>query len=88
MECGLTAGERKIGNLVIGSLPQEFEYLGLAELVAKGLAGTALFDAMQASKVALVGDLPGNVERSTQLAGSGGRWRGFGHLGSSGLIRP
>src|SRR5262249_17264573 len=60
---------------------ESVEYLIVGELIAEGLAGSALLDAVQAGKVALVRDLPRDIERRAEIAGAGRRRRGRGAAG-------
>ena len=64
----LPAGERQVGNLEIYRLLEDAEYLLVGELVVERLARAAFLDAVQAGEIALVGDLPGDVERRAQVA--------------------
>ena len=68
MEHRLPARERQVGN--VGSIiwSQHAEDLLPVELVAERLAGAAFLDAVEAGEVALVRDLPGDVERRAEIA--------------------
>ncbi len=69
----LAAGERQVGDLAIHQLVEDGEDLVAVELVRERLARPALLDAVQAGEVALVGDLPGDVQRRGEILRLGGR---------------
>src|SRR4029079_5709573 len=70
MEHRLTARERQIRHLERQKLIEDPEQRGFVELAAKSLAGAAFLDAMQAREIALVRDLPCDVERCREIFGS------------------
>ena len=72
MDHRLAAREREVGDLVVHQLLEDAEDLLVVELVVKRLAGPAFLDAVQAREVALVGDLPRDVERRAEVARLGG----------------
>ena len=71
----LAAGEREVRDLVVHQLVDHAEDLVAAELVRERLARPALLDAVQAGEVALVGDLPRDVERRGEVFRVGGSRR-------------
>jgi hypothetical protein len=81
MEHRLAARKGQVRHLVVHELVEHGKDLRRVELVRKGLARPALLDAMQAGEVALVGDLPRNVERRGQILGLGRCRRRNGRLG-------
>ena len=72
MDHRLAARERQVRDLVVHQLFEHSEDLLAAQLVLERLAGAAFLDAMQAREIALVGDLPRDVERRAQVSGLGG----------------
>jgi hypothetical protein len=63
----LAAREGHVRDLQRDHLVDDGEGVALRELVGKSLARTALLDAVQTGKVALVGDLPRDVERRAEI---------------------
>jgi hypothetical protein len=63
MQHRLATRERQVRHVVVHELVDDGEHPRGVELVAEGLARTALLDAVQAGEVALVRDLPRDVER-------------------------
>jgi hypothetical protein len=72
VEHRLAARERQVGDLAVEQLVEDGEDLVAVELVGERLARPALLDAVQAGEVALVGDLPGDVERRREILRLGG----------------
>src|SRR5215468_1154341 len=73
MQHRLASRERQVRDVVVQELVDDGEHSGGVELVAEGLARTALLDAVQAGEIALVRDLPRDVERRAQVLRLGGR---------------
>jgi hypothetical protein len=72
MQHGLAARKRQVGDLVVHELVDDGQHLRGIELVDERLARTAFLDAMKAGQVALVRDLPGDVEWRGQVFRLGG----------------
>jgi hypothetical protein len=90
VEHRLAARERQVGNLAVEQLVEDGEDLVAVELVGERLARPALLDAVQAGEVALVGDLPGDVERRGEilrLSGSRSGHRVIPRSGRAGAAR-
>src|SRR5262245_51109331 len=68
---GFAARERDVGNFAIHRLGEEAEYLVLVQFIVERLARPAFLDAVEAREVALVRDLPGDVERRTEITRAG-----------------
>ena len=69
----LAAREGQVRDLVVHQLVDDGEHLLGAELVGERLARTALLDAVEAREVALVRDLPRDIERRGQVLRLGRR---------------
>ena len=79
---GLAAREREIRDLIVHQLLEHIEDLSLVELVLERLARPAFLDAVQAGEVALVRDLPRDVKRRAEIAGSSSNVGGWGMPGA------
>src|SRR4029077_14352778 len=99
MDHRLATRGRQVGDLELPDLIEDTEDLTLRKLVGKRFAGTALLYAVQAREVALVGDLPCDVERRAEFGRAFGlrgrrrrvgRHRGFSHVAPppAGLFPP
>ena len=68
---GFAAREGEVGHLAVHELLEHGKDFALAQFVAERFARPAFLDAVQAREIALVGDLPGDVQRGPQVAGTG-----------------
>ena len=52
---------------MVHELTEDAEHLLLVELILERLAGSAFLDAVEAGEVALVGHLPGDIKRRSEI---------------------